>query len=461
MSEHFDVVVLGAGPGGYVAAVRAAELGQRVAVIEGRWWGGVCLNVGCIPTKALLHHAAVADTVLHHAEEYGIGGAPQVAYGPAYRHSRDTVERLTNGVHFLMRSHGITEIDGWGSFIDGHKLLVTSPGAADRTITCDSCIIAVGATAKKLPGTVGSNASTTYQELIMAERLPQSVVIAGSGALGLEFASLLRSYGVQVSIVEYLERLAPAEEREVSDELTKAFRKRGVEVLTGTKVVSATDVFGGVEVKVEPVGGGEGRALQAALLLQAIGVEPRVTGYGLERAGVELDEHGAIAIDEQMRTNVPGVYAIGDVTGKLMLAHTASAQGRVAAEAIAGLNPAPLDYRMIPRAMYCQPQTASFGYTEIQAVSAGYDVAVGKFSFSANGKAVGSGESVGFVKVIADAATHELLGAHILGADAAELIPELVLAQRYQLRVEEIAATIHAHPTLSEAIFDACAAVGR
>ena len=452
MTTHFDVVVLGAGPGGYVAAVRAAQLGLNTAIIEKQWWGGVCLNVGCIPTKALLRNAELAHIFNAEADLFGIEGEVTFNYGKAFSRSRAVSDRMVKGVHYLMRKNKITEINGWGTFTDAHTLQVTVDGGEQQTVTFDNCIIATGATTKMLPGTSVSERVYTYEEQILSDDVPGSIVICGAGAIGTEFAYVLANYGAKVTIVEYLDRMVPNEDAEVSAELARAYKKLGIEVLTSTKVENIEELSDKVRVTVSPAAGGDSRVLEADRVLQSLGFAPRTAGYGLENTGVALTERGAIAIDDYMRTNVEGIYAIGDVTMKLMLAHTAEAQGVVAAEAIAGAETMPINYDMIPRATYCQPQIGSFGYTEEQAKAKGYDVKVAKFPFSANGKAQGLGDSTGFVKIVADARYNELLGAHMIGPDVSELLPELTLAQQWDLTADEVGRNIHAHPSLSEAL---------
>ncbi|HQD22184.1 MAG TPA: dihydrolipoyl dehydrogenase [Arachnia sp.] len=455
MSFEFDVVVLGAGPGGYVAAIRAAQLGKKVAIIEKRYWGGVCLNVGCIPTKSLLRNAELAHIVLKEADVYGIEGQVTFNYGKAFSRSRQVSDRMTKGIHFLMKKNKITEVDGWGTFVDAHSISVAAENGQSRTITFENAIVAAGATTRMLPGTSRSANVVTYEEQILSDTVPGSIIIGGSGAIGTEFAYVLSQFGADVTIVEYLDRMVPTEDADVSAELAKAYKKLGVKVLTSTKVESIEDTGSGVRVTVSPAQGGAQQVLEADRFLSAIGFAPRTEGYGLENTGVALTERGAIAIDDQMRTNVANIYAIGDCTGKMMLAHTAEAQGIVASEAIAGEHTHPINYDMIPRATYSQPQIASFGYSEQQAKDKGYDVKVAKFPFAANGKAWGLGEGVGFVKIVADARYNEILGAHMIGPDVTELLPELTLAQAYDLTADEIAHNIHAHPTLSEAIKEA------
>ncbi|MBP0461626.1 dihydrolipoyl dehydrogenase [Streptomyces montanisoli] len=455
MSQHFDVLVLGAGPGGYTAAVRATQLGLTTAVVEERYWGGVCLNVGCIPSKALLHNADMVRFVANEAEAYGIGVGGDVTadYGPAYRRSRKVADGRVRGVHYLMKKNAITQFDGRGSFTDDHTVTVALTDGGTETVTFGHCVIAAGATPRLLPGTSLSDRVVTYESQILSETLPGSIVIAGAGAIGVEFAYVLRSYGVDVTIVEFFDRMVPLEDEEVSKELAKQYRKLGIEVLTGTAVESIDD--SGPRVRVSVDKGGERRTLETDKVLQAIGFAPNVQGYGLEAAGVRLTERGAIDVDGRCRTSVPHIFAIGDVTAKLMLAHAAEAMGIVAVETIADAETMELDYVMIPRATYCHPQIASFGWTEAQARERGFDVRVAKFPFTANGKAHGLGDPVGFVKIVSDGRYGELLGAHLIGPEVTELLPELTLAQQWDLTVHEVARNVHAHPTLGEAVKEA------
>ncbi|HET7388869.1 MAG TPA: dihydrolipoyl dehydrogenase [Nocardioidaceae bacterium] len=452
MSEHFDVVVLGAGPGGYVAAIRAAQLGKSVAVVEDKYWGGVCLNVGCIPSKALLRNAEIAHILTHERDTFGITGEASMDYKPTHARSRKVSEGIVKGVHYLMKKNKITEVDGWGTLTGDKSMDVKAKDGGTRQLTYDDLIIATGATTRLVPGTELSERVVTYEEQILTDQLPGSVVIAGSGAIGVEFAYVMANFGVDVTIVEFLDRMVPTEDAEVSKELLKHFKKLGVNVLLSTKVESIDDSGEKVRVTVSPAGGGESKVLEADKVLQAIGFAPRVEGFGLDAAGVKLTDKGAIAIDERGRTNVDGVYAIGDCTGKLMLAHTAEAMGIVAAETIADADTMEIEFDMIPRATYCQPQIASFGYSEEQAKEKGYDVKVAKFPFSANGKAQGLGEAMGFVKVVADAKYNEIIGAHLIGPDVTELLPVLTLAQRWDLTADEVARNVFAHPTLTEAV---------
>ena len=455
MTSHFDVVVLGAGPGGYVAAVRAAQLGLGVAVIEERYWGGVCLNVGCIPSKALLRNAELAHIFHDQAAQFGMSGDVTFDYGVAYDRSRQVADGRVKGVHYLMKKNKITELDGRGTFRDANTIDVAKADGSTETVTFDNAIIATGSRVKLLPGVKLSQNIVTYETQILSRDLPRSIAIVGAGAIGMEFAYVLRNYGVEVTIIEFLDRALPNEDVDVSKEITKQYRKIGVPILTSTKVQTVTDNGASVTVSYEGADGQPG-SLEVDKVLMAVGFAPNVEGFGLENTGVQLTDRGAIDIDDVMRTNVPHIYAIGDVTAKLMLAHVAEAQGVVAAETIGGAETMTLgDYRMMPRATFCSPQVASFGLTEQQARDEGYDVKVSTFPFSANGKAHGLGDPVGFVKLIADAKYLELLGGHLIGPDVSELLPELTLAQKWDLGALELARNVHTHPTLSEALQEA------
>ncbi len=456
MVDHYDVVVLGAGPGGYVAAIRASQLGLRVAVVEEKHWGGVCLNIGCIPTKALLRNAELAHIFTHEAKTFGIkaDGEVRFDYGEAFQRSRRVADGRVKGVHYLMKKNKITEYNGRGTFVDANSLQVTYTDGTTSAVGFDHCIIATGATPRMLPGTSRTDRVVSYQEQILDGTLPESIVIVGAGAIGVEFAYVLHNYGVKVTLVEFLDRIAPLEDEEVSAELARQYRRLGIEVMSSTRVESIDDSGPQVQVDVWTKDGKQ-QTLEADKVLVAIGFQPNVTGYGLENTGVQVADSGAIAVDERCRTSIPGIYAIGDVTAKLMLAHVAEAMGIVASETIAGAETMELDYPMIPRATYCQPQIASFGWTEAQAREKGFEVQVVKFPFAANGKAHGLGDATGFVKILSDATHGELLGAHMVGPDVTELLPELTLAQQWDLTVHEVARNVHAHPTLSEAVKEA------
>ena len=453
--SDFDLVVVGAGPGGYVAAIRASQLGLKTAVIESKYWGGVCLNVGCIPSKALLKNAELSHVLQHEKDKFGITGDATMSYGPTHSRSRDVSAGIVKGVHFLMKKNKIEEIDGWGTFTGPKTIDVALNDGGSRTVTADNVIIAAGATVRLVPGVELSDNVVTYEEQILDAELPSSIIIGGSGAIGVEFAYIMKSFGVDVTIVEFLDRMVPTEDAEISKELLRHYKKLGVNVMLSTAVKGVKDTGSGVQVTVAPAGGGDEQVLEAGKFLAAFGFAPRLTGYGLEATGVATTERGAIAIDERGRTNVPGVYAIGDVTGKMMLAHTAEAMGIVAAETIANAETMEIDFDMIPRATYCQPQIGSFGLSEAQAKEKGYDVKTAKFPFSANGKAMGLGDAVGFVKVVADAKYNEILGAHMIGPDVTELLPVLTLAQKWDLTADEVSRNVFAHPTLSEAVKEA------
>ncbi|WP_314648076.1 dihydrolipoyl dehydrogenase [uncultured Microbacterium sp.] len=449
---HYDVVILGAGPGGYVAAVRSAQLGLSTAIIEEKYWGGVCLNVGCIPSKALLKNAELAHTLKHKADFFGISGDFTIDFGKAFDRSRVVAEGRVKGIHFLMKKNKVTEYDGRGTFTGPKAISVAKSDGSTEEVTFDNVIIATGSTVRLLPGVTLSENVVTYEEQIMTRDLPESIVIVGAGAIGMEFAYVMTNYGVKVTIIEFLDRALPNEDADVSKEIAKQYKNYGVDILTSTKVETVVDNGSSVTVTYTGKDGQPG-SIEASKVLMSIGFAPNVTGFGLENTGVKLTERGAIDIDDHMRTNVEGIYAIGDVTAKLQLAHVAEAQGVVAAETIGKAETMPLgDYRMMPRATFCSPQVASFGLTEQQAKDEGRDIKVATFPFMANGKAHGLGEPVGFVKLIADAEHLELIGAHMIGPDVSELLPELTLAQKWDLTALELARNVHTHPTLSEAL---------
>lgn len=456
MAQEYDVVVLGAGPGGYIAAIRASQLGLKTAVVEKQWWGGVCLNVGCIPSKALLRNAELAHIFQHRLKDFGFSaeGGVSVDYSAAFKRSRDVSNRLVKGVQALMKMNKIDTYNGWGTIQDQATIAVDLGDGKSETLKTRNLIIATGAETRLLPGTQLSDHVITYLEAIMSDTLPRSIVIAGAGPIGMEFAYVMHSYGVEVTLVEYASHLLPLEDEEVSIEIEKQYKKLGVRFMTGTRVEGIEDTGSGVKVTVSK--DGQTQVLEAEKAMQAVGFKPRTEGYGLEKIpGLKLAEKGGIEIDERMATNVPGVWAIGDVTGKLMLAHVGSAQGVIAAENIAGVETTTLDYVMMPRCTYCQPQVASFGYTEQQARELGREIEVARFPFRINGKALGLNEPVGFVKLISDKQYGELLGGHLIGPDVTELLPELTLAQKWELTAYEVAANVHAHPTLSEALMEA------
>lgn len=449
---HYDVVILGAGPGGYVAAVRSAQLGLSTAIIEEKYWGGVCLNVGCIPSKALLKNAELAHTLRHKADFFGISGDFTIDYGKAFDRSRVVADGRVKGIHFLMKKNKVTEYDGRGTFTGPKAISVAKSDGTTEEVTFDNVIIATGSKVRLLPGVQLSDNVVTYEEQILSRELPKSIVIVGAGAIGMEFAYVMTNYGVKVTIIEFLDRALPNEDADVSKEITKQYKNYGVDILTSTKVESVVDNGSSVTVTYTAKDGQQS-SIEADKVLMSVGFAPNVEGFGLENTGVKLTERGAIDIDDHMRTNVEGIYAIGDVTAKLQLAHVAEAQGVVAAETIGGAETMTLgDYRMMPRATFCSPQVASFGLTEQQAKDEGREIKVATFPFMANGKAHGLGEPVGFVKLIADAEHLELIGAHMIGPDVSELLPELTLAQKWDLTALELARNVHTHPTLSEAL---------
>jgi dihydrolipoamide dehydrogenase len=451
----YDVIVIGAGPGGYVAAIRASQLGLKTAIVEKEWLGGVCLNVGCIPSKALLKNAEVAHLLRKGSREFGFSfDNLALDYGVAVKRSRQVSDRLVRGVGFLMKKNAIDVHLGTAKLAANDTVAVTTADGTTQEIKGENIIIATGARPVAIPGIeVDGEKVVTYRQAILQDLLPESVIIVGSGAIGVEFATIWNAYGVEVTIVEMLPRLVPLEDEEVSAELEKAFKKEKIKVLTSHKVESLETTSQGVKVKVTGEKGTQ--VLEAAQVLMAIGFRPNTADLGLEGLGVNLTKGGAVAIDDRMATNLPGIWAIGDVTAKLMLAHVGSAQGIICAENIAGAPTVTLDYTMIPRATYCHPQIASFGLTEAQAIAQGYEIKVGRFPFQANGKALGLGESGGWIKIIADSKYGELLGAHLVGPEVTELLPELTLAQMMELTPTEIARNVHAHPTLSEVLMEA------
>jgi len=459
MTEQYDVVVIGAGPGGYVSAIRASQLGLKTAIVDKQWLGGVCLNVGCVPSKALLKNADLAETLRERSKEFGISfDNLQLDFGAAVKRSRKVSQRLTKGVAFLMRKNNIDVVMGSARLTDKNTVEVVEEKGEKKQLNAKNIVIATGSHTFVIPGVkIDGEKVVTYMEAILQEKRPESVVIIGAGAIGVEFATIWSSYGTDVTIVEMLPTILPLEDKEASAELAKAYKKRGIKMLTSTKVESVEATDAGVKVTVSGEGGQQ--VLEAEQAMVAIGFRPNTADIGLEQVGVKLDKRGFVEVDDRMATNVPGIWAIGDVTGKLLLAHVASAQGAICAENIAGVETIKLDYKMMPRAVYSHPQVASFGMSEEEAKEAGYEVKVGRFNFIANGKALGLGEGEGFVKIIADAKYGEILGAAMVGPDVSELLPELTLAQRMELTSEDIARTVHAHPTLSEVIMEAAHAV--
>lgn len=451
MAENFDVVVIGAGPAGYVAAIRAAQLKQKVAIVDKQWLGGVCLNIGCIPSKSLLKNAEVAHTLRQRGKDFGFSfDNLKLDYGVAFKRSRQNSDRLTKGVGFLMRKNNIAVIMGSAVFKSKDTLTVTDKDGKATDLKTKNVIIATGASAATLKGVIiDGKKIVTYVEAIMQETLPKSALIVGAGAIGVEFATIWNSYGVDVTIIELLPRVLPREDEEISKELTKELIKSGIKVKTGVAFESIN--VSGAKIKVKLAE----ETLEVDQVLVATSFTPNSKGLGLEAAGVKVGDHGFLDINEKMQTNVPNIWAIGDVTGKLMLAHVGSAMGIVCAENIAGQETVTLDYDMMPRATYCQPQVASFGLTEEQAKERGYKIKVGRFPFQANGKALGLGDYAGFVKILMDEKYGEIVGAHMIGPEVTELLPELTLAHMMELTPHEIARNVHAHPTLSEVLMEA------
>ena len=455
MSERYDALVIGAGPAGYVAAIRLAQLGQKTAIVDKQWLGGVCLNVGCIPSKSLLKNAEVAHTLRERGREFGFSfDNLKLDYSVAVKRSRQVSDRLTKGVGFLMKKNNITVHMGTAKFTANDTVAVTDKEGKTTEFKAKNIILATGASAVVPPAwKMDGQKVVTYLEAILQEKLPKSVIIIGAGAIGMEFATVWNSYGVEVTVVEMLPHVLPLEDEEAALEVAKAFTKRGIKILAGHKVESLEATTTGVMVKVSSEG--QGKALEAEQALVAIGFRPNSKELGLEEIGLKTSERGFVEINEKMATNIPGIWAIGDVTGKLMLAHVGTAQGIVCAENIAGAETVALDYEMMPRATYCQPQVASFGMTEAQAKERGYAVKVGRFPFQANGKALGLGDYTGWVKLIVDEKFGELLGASMVGPEVTELLPELTLAHMMELTPAEIARNVHAHPTLSETVMEA------
>jgi dihydrolipoamide dehydrogenase len=450
MAAHsFDVVVVGTGPGGYVSAIRAAQLGLSVGVVEDDRPGGVCLNWGCIPTKALLRNAEVVHLV-EKAETFGITvQGMQADYGAAIKRSRGVADRMAKGVEFLFKKNKITLFPGTGSLKSRNAVEVTGKDGVETLDAARAVILATGSEPKSLPGvTIDEKTVISSNGAVRNEAKPRSIIVIGAGAVGVEFADVYRSYGVEVTILEALDRVVPIEDQEVSVQLARNLSRRGIQIKTGVKVSAVKP--GGAGVVVETDGG----KLEAEQVLMAVGRAARVKGIGLETLAITLDR-GFVKVSPTMETSVKGVYAIGDVAGPPLLAHKAMAEGVVAAEAIAGRNPRPLDYTNVPSCTYCRPQVASIGLTEAKAREGGREVSVGKFPFTASGKAVAMAETDGFVKVVADKKTGEILGAHIIGPEATEIIHEFAVGRTLEATLEELMHTIHAHPTLSEAAFEA------
>jgi dihydrolipoamide dehydrogenase len=452
-AQPFDVVVVGTGPGGYVAAIRCAQLGLSVATVEDDRPGGVCLNWGCIPTKALLRNAEVVG-LFNRAKEFGITvGEWKADYAQAVQRSRRVADRMAKGVEFLFRKNKITLLLGRGTLKSARLVEVAGKDGATTLEAKRAVILATGSEPKSLPGvTIDEKRVVSSTGAVTNEGRPGSLIVIGAGAVGIEFADVYAAYGVAVTLLEALPRVLPIEDEEVSTQIARLFSRRDIAIRTGVKVKSVTPGSEGVSVEVEAEGKIE--TLKADQVLMAVGRAARTRGLGLEALGVAT-ERGFVTVSATMETSVKGVYSIGDMAGHQLLAHKAMAEGVVAAEAIAGQSPRPVDYGNVPSCTYCHPQVASIGLTEAAARAGGREIAVGKFPFTASGKAVAQGETEGFVKVVADKATGEILGAHIVGPEATELIHEFAVGRTLEATLDEIIHTMHAHPTLSEAAFEA------
>ncbi|HET7790433.1 MAG TPA: dihydrolipoyl dehydrogenase [Gemmatimonadales bacterium] len=452
MANQFDVIVLGGGPAGYVAAIRAAQLGLNTAVIEREKLGGVCVNIGCIPTKALLHSAYIAN-LLHDAEDFGISaGSVKTDYGVAMQRSRRVSDQNSKGVEFLMKKNKITVVKGDGVLQPGRKVKVGSyVHEAKKAV-----IIATGSRVKGIPQ-IGLDINKTTvissDEALFLEKAPGSIAIVGAGAVGMEFANIFAAFGSRVTLIEALPRILPLEDAESSDALAKSYKKRKIDVLAGAKVTKADVGKKSVTLSVES--GGSTQKVEVDAVLMAAGRAVNTENIGLKECGIQLTDRGFIQVDQNLQTTAPGYYAIGDVAGPPMLAHKGSREGMCVAETIAGRKPHPIRYDNVPSVTYCHPEVASIGMTEEQAKEKKLDFVVGRFPFSANGRARGTGETEGFVKIIRDKKYGEILGAHIVGTPASELIHELAVARENEYTVEEIELAIHAHPTMSEAVAEA------
>ncbi len=453
--SNYDTIVIGGGPGGYVAAIKASQLGQKTAVVEKVHLGGICLNWGCIPTKALLRNAEVIN-LLKEGKTFGFSfDNLKVDYSAAQKRSRQVSQRLVKGVGFLMKKNNIDVLEGLGQLKSATQVEING-----ETHTAKNIIIATGARARSIPGVeIDGDKLLTYHQALELTETPASLIVIGAGAIGMEFAYVFHSYGAEVTVVEMLPRVLPLEDEEVGQEVAKQFGRSGIKIKTGTKVEKVETDSAGVTITVSQ--DGQSEILKATKALIAIGVAPNSENLGLEAVGVKT-ERGFIQVNEQMQTNVPGIYAIGDVTGKMPLAHVASAQGIIAAETIAGHHSRPLTYANMPRCTYCFPEVASVGLTEAQAQEKGYEVKVGKFPFQPNGKALGLNETVGFVKIVAESKYNEVLGVHMVGPHVTELLAGPTGMIGLETTLEELAHTVHPHPTLSEVVMEAAhAALGQ
>jgi dihydrolipoamide dehydrogenase len=453
---NFDVIVLGSGPGGYVTAIRASQLGLKTAIIEREALGGICLNWGCIPTKALLKSATVFEYI-NHAKDYGIEvNTPKADFSGMVKRSRGVAEGMSKGVQFLMKKNKIEVIMGTGKLKAGKKVAVTDASGKVTEYSANHVIVATGGRSRILPNLPQDGKKIIgYREAMTLTEQPKSMVIVGSGAIGVEFAYFYNSIGTKVTIVEFMPNIVPVEDEEVSKALAKNFKSNGIDIMNNAEVTSVDTSGKGCKVKVKTAEGEQ--VLECDIVLSAVGVVANIEGIGLEDVGIATDK-GKILVDKYYQTNVPGYYAIGDCTPGQALAHVASAEGITCVEKIAGHHPQPIDYKNIPGCTYCSPEIASVGYTEKGAKEAGFEIKVGKFPFSASGKASAAGHKDGFVKLIFDAKYGELLGAHMIGANVTEMIAEAVALRKLETTGEELIKTVHPHPTMSEAIMEAAAA---
>jgi dihydrolipoamide dehydrogenase len=456
-STKYDVIVVGSGPGGYVAAIRASQLGLKTAVVEAAELGGICLNWGCIPTKALIKSAQVFEYI-NHSEEYGIKVQnAEVDFPAMIKRSREVAAGMSKGIQFLLKKNKIDQLLGWGKIQPGKKVQVEDKEGNKTVYAADHIIIATGGRARELPAVKIDNEKIVgYRKAMVLEKKPKSMIVVGSGAIGVEFAYVYSSIGVEVTIVEFMDRIVPNEDEEVSKTLEKIYKKSGIKIHTSTEVTAVDTKGEGCKVTIKDKKGAES-TIECDIVLSAVGVVSNVENIGLEDVGI-LVERGKIKVDEYYKTNMPGYYAIGDVTTGPALAHVASAEGIICVEQIAGHHPEPLDYRNIPGCTYCIPEISSVGYTEAQAKEAGYEIKVGKFPFSASGKASAAGAKDGFVKLIFDAKYGEILGAHMIGSNVTEMIAEIVAIRKLETTGMELIKTVHPHPTMSEAIMEAAAA---
>jgi len=456
---NFDLIILGSGPGGYVAAIRAAQLGMNVAVIERESLGGICLNWGCIPTKALLKSAQVFE-YLNHAEDYGIKvGKPTADFGAMIKRSRNVADGMSKGVQFLMKKNKINVIMGTGKLLKGGKVAVTDAEGKVTEYTAKNIIVATGGRAKELPNLpIDGKKIIEYRKAMSLESQPKRLVVVGAGAIGVEFGYFYHTLGTEVSIVEFMEQgLVPREDPDISKELGKLYSKKGMKIYAGWAVETVDTSGKEIKVNMKNRKDGKTETILCDVVLSAAGVTPNTENIGLEDLGIVTDR-GYIKVDDYYQTNVPGVFALGDVLATQALAHVASAEGITCVEKIAGHHPEPIDYNNIPGCTYCIPEIASVGYTEQAAKDAGYELLIGKFPFVASGKAKASGHAEGFVKVIFDKKYGEFLGAHMIGANVTELIAEVVVARKLETTGHEIIKSIHPHPTMSEAVMEAAAA---